>query len=97
MPTLELAIERGYINSEEARVLSVGIKKQHFKAGELKEELGALSARQRTHLVSKMKESGFIRPLKENGRTYSVSFMNNFLMRSLIQVLEKEDFIPAIN
>ncbi|KPD24301.1 MULTISPECIES: Fic family protein [Idiomarina] len=97
VPTLELAIERGYINSEEARVLSVGIKKQHFKAGELKEELGALSARQRTHLVSKMKESGFIRPLKENGRTYSVSFMNNFLMRSLIQVLEKEDFIPAIN
>ena len=59
MPTLELAIERGYINSEEARVLSVGIKKQHFKAGELKEELGALSARQRTHLVSKMKESGW--------------------------------------
>jgi len=97
VPTLSLAIDRGYLNNEEARVLSVGIKKQHFKAGELDAALEGLTTRQRTHLLSKMKESGFIRPLKENGRTYSVSFMNNFLMRSLIQVLEKEHFIPAIN
>ncbi|MDQ2077750.1 Fic family protein [Marinimicrobium sp. ABcell2] len=97
VPTLSLAIDRGYLNNEEARVLSVGIKKQHFKAGELDGALEGLTIRQRTHLISKMKDSGFIRPLKENGRTYSVSFMNNFLMRSLIQVLEKERFIPAIN
>ncbi|MGL6162417.1 Fic family protein [Microbulbifer sp.] len=97
VPTLKLAIERGYINNEEARVLSVGIKKQHFKAGELDEALKGQTARQRTHLIAKMKEAGFIRPLKEKGRTYCVSFMNNFLMRSLVQVLEKEQFIPAIN
>lgn len=97
VPTLNLAIDRGYLNNEEARVLSVGIKKQHFKAGELDSALEGLTTRQRTHLISKMKDSGFIRPLKQNGRTYSVSFMNNFLMRSLIQVLEKEQFIPAIH
>jgi Fic family protein len=97
VPTLDLAIDRGYLNNEEARVLSVGIKKQHFKAGELDGALEGLTTRQRTHLISKMKDSGFIRPLKENGRTYSVSFMNNFLMRSLIQILEKEHFVPAIN
>lgn len=97
VPTLDLAIDRGYLNNEEARVLSVGIKKQHFKAGELDSALEGLTTRQRTHLISKMKDSGFIRPLKTNGRTYSVSFMNNFLMRSLIQILEKEHFIPAIN
>jgi hypothetical protein len=94
---LHLAIERGYINKHEAKVLSVGIKKQHFKAGELDDALHGLTARQRTHLISKMKDSGFITPLKENGRTYCVSFMNNFLMRSLIQILEKENFIPSIN
>lgn len=97
VPTIDLAIERGYLNSDEAKVLSVGIKKQQFKAGELDSALGELTKRQRTHLIKKMKDSGFIRPLEQNGRTYSVSFMNNFLMRSLIQVLEKEKFIPAIN
>lgn len=97
MPTLELAKDRGYLNGDEARVLRVGIKKQQFKAGELDEALEGFSVRQRTHLIAKMKDAGFIRPLQKNGRTYSVSFMNNYLMRSLIIVLEREDFIPAIN
>lgn len=97
VPTLDLAKERGYLTKEEARVLSIGIEKQHFKAGELDDTLDSLTVRQRTHLIAKMKDAGFIRPLKPNGRTYSVSFMNNYLMRSLIQVLEREDFIPAIN
>lgn len=97
VPTIDLGIERGYLNKDEAKVLTVGIKKQKFKASELDDVLENLSTRQRTHLISKMKESGFIKPLEKNGRTYYVSFMNNFLMRSLIQVLEKENFIPPIN
>ena len=97
VPTINLGAERGYLNKEEAKVLNIGILKQSFKANELDEAFEGLSSRQRTHLISKMKESGFIRPLKENGRTYYVSFMNNFLMRSLIQILEKENFIPAID
>jgi Fic family protein len=97
VPTINLGAERGYLNKEEAKVLNIGILKQSFKANELDEAFEGLTSRQRTHLISKMKESGFIRPLKENGRTYYVSFMNNFLMRSLIQILEKENFIPAID
>jgi len=97
VPTINLGIERGYLNRQEAKVLNIGIKKQMFKANELDEALGGLNSRQRTHLISKMKASGFIRPIEPNGRTYTVSFTNNFLMRSLIQVLEKENFIPPIN
>jgi Fic family protein len=97
VPTIKLGAERGYLNKEEAKVLNIGILKQSFKATELDEAFEGLSSRQKTHLIAKMKESGFIRPLKENGRTYCVSFTNNFLMRSLIQVLEKENFIPAID
>ena len=97
VPTIKLGAERGYLNKAEAKVLNIGILKQSFKATELDEAFEGLTSRQKTHLIAKMKESGFIRPLKENGRTYCVSFMNNFLMRSLIQVLEKENFIPAID
>ncbi|MBU2986516.1 Fic family protein [Saccharophagus degradans] len=97
VPTIKLGIERGYVNKQEGKVLNIGIKKQKFKANELDETLNGLTERQRTHLISKMKENGYIRPLKKNGRTYYVSFMNNFLMRSLIQILEKENFIPPIN
>lgn len=97
VPTIDLAADRKYINAEEAKVLNLGIRKQEFRAGDVDTVLPDLTARQRTHLISKMKESGFIRPIKTGGRAYCVSFMNNFLMRSLIQILEKEKFIPAIN
>jgi len=97
VPTIKLGAERGYLNKAEAKVLNIGILKQSFKATELDEAFEGLTSRQKTHLIAKMKESGFIRPLKENGRTYCVSFMNNFLMRSLIQVLKRENFIPAID
>ncbi len=97
LPTIELGIKRGYLNQVEANILSIGIKLQKFKATDLDETLKKLSTRQRTHQLAKMKESGFIKPLKENGRTYYVSFKNNFLMRSVISVLEKEGFIPPID
>lgn len=97
VPTINLGIERGYLNRNEAKVLNIGIEKQEFKANELNDVLQELTTRQRTDLISKMKDSGFIRPTKKGGRIYCVSFMNNFLMRSLIQVLEKENFIPPIN
>lgn len=96
-PTLRLAMERGYINRDEARVLQVGISRQHFKAGNLDAALDNLTARQRTHLISKMKAARFICPLKKNGRTYGVSFENNYLMRCLMQVLEKEGFVPPLD
>lgn len=94
VPTINLGIERGSLGKEEAKVFNSGKKK--CKASELGEALDGLTPRSRTHLTSKMKDSGFIRPLIANGQTYCVSFMNNFLMRSLIQVLEKENFIPPI-
>jgi Fic family protein len=97
VPTINLGVKRGYLNKDEAKVLNIGIKKQKFKAIELEQALDGFTPRQRTHLISKMKDSRFIQPLTENGRTYCVSFTNNFLMRSLMQVLEKEKFIPSID
>lgn len=97
LPTLELAIERGYLNKSEAKVLRLGLKKQEFKAADLNEVLSQFNTRQRTHLIAKMKDSGFIRPLKESGRTYYVCFTNNYLMRCLVQVLENTGFIPPID
>ena len=97
VPTIEHGIDRGYLNSTEAKILRIGIKEQVFKAGDLEKAMEALTPRQRTHQIMKMKEAGFIRPIKEKSRSYHVSFLNNFLMRSLIQTMEKEDFIPPID
>ena len=97
IPTIEIGMDRGYLNQKEADILLLGIELQQFKAPDLQRVLKGLSPRQRTHQLAKMKESGFIKPLSENGRTYYVNFMNNYLMRSLIRLLEREGFIPSID
>lgn len=94
LPTVQLGAERKYVTPEELAVLKVAIVKQEFKAADV-EGLG-LSSRQKTHLLQKMKVGKLIRPLKEGGRTYHINFTNNYLMRGLIEILEKEGFIPSI-
>jgi len=56
-----------------------------------------VTSRQITHVISKLKEKGFIKPLEENGRKYYINFVNNYLMRGLIKILEKEGFTPSID
>ncbi len=97
LPTVQLGVERGYLNLTEANILSVGIKLQKFIASDLDGALKKMTPRQRTHQLAKMKDSGFIKPFKDKSRTYYVSFKNNFLMRSVISILEKEGFIPPID
>jgi len=97
LPTVELGLKRKYLTDREAIVLKIGVKRQQFKASDLTSALKGLTSRQRTHQLSKMKESKIIKPLKENGRTYYVNFMNNYLMRGLIKILEQEGFVPAID
>ena len=97
LPAIERGVDRGYLNKLEGSILKVGIRKQQFKATDLGEVMGGLTARQRTHQIAKMREAGFICPFRENGRTYFVSFINNYLMRNLIEILEQENFIPPID
>lgn len=96
-PTIELGLDRGYLNKTEAKILLAGLKKQEFKAADLLKEFPDMSSRQMSHQISKMKESGFIVPLRKGARTYYVNFINNFMMRSLVQILEKEKFIPTLD
>jgi len=96
-PAIILGRDRGVINKEEEAILKMGVERQRFKASDIGEVLPKLTPRQRTHLISKLRANNLIIQLKEGGREYYVSFNNNHLMRSLILMLEHEDFIPPIN
>lgn len=96
-PAITLGRDRGLINKNEEIVLKAGVDLQLFKSSDIEKVLPKSSPRQRTHLIAKLKNNGMILPLRENGREYFVSFNNNYLMRSLIQMLEEEEFIPSIN
>ena len=97
IPTIEFGLDRGYLNKIEAEILKRGVVVQQFKAFDIGTWIAGLTPRQKTHIIAKLKYNGFIHPVKKNGRTYFVNFMNNFLMRGLVRILEREGFIPAID
>lgn len=96
-PAIAMGRERDLLNKQEESILKMGVEKQLFKASDVAGVLPKLEQRQITYLITKLKSSKLIQPLGENKREYFVSFNNNYLMRSLIQMLEQEEFIPPIN
>lgn len=97
IPSINLAHERKTITKLERDLLTKSMNTQTFKAELIKETEPNLSKRQRAHVIQKMKKEKLIMPIKEGSRTYIISFQNNYLMRYLVQTLEKENFIPPIN
>ena len=92
-PMLDLGKKQKYINENEACVLKVGLKYPSFKASIIAADLPALSSNQITHLITKLKNKQFLKPIKEGGRLYAVNFINNDLMKCLVETLIKENFI----
>ena len=96
-PAVDLCDERGLLEKHEAEVLKIGIRKQSFKQSDLDESFKEMTSRQKSHLLSKMKNKKLISPFKEGGREYHINFTNNILMRGLVIVLYMEGFIPSID
>lgn len=96
-PTIKKGRERELITATEEKVLNMAITKQTFKSVDFHNWKLNLTQRQTTILISKLKSRKLISATKEKGREYYVSFQNNYLMRGLIQQLEKENFIPPID
>lgn len=94
-PAIKLSKQRAYISDDEELILKMGVKKQMFKSADIKTLLKIPKPADRSYLIKKLREKNFIKTTKPNGREYYVVFKNNLLTRSLIEMLEKEDFIPV--
>ncbi len=95
-PVLKDAEERRYITPDESAILKKIVSNPDMlvRSGELESVIGEESPVQRSRILKRLKEKGMIAPLKEKGRIYTISFSNNFLLRSLILVLQEKGFIP---
>ncbi|MBL4661475.1 MAG: Fic family protein, partial [Alcanivoracaceae bacterium] len=96
-PAISKGRKRELITAIEEKVLNMGVTKHTFKSADIAALKLNLSTRQITLLISMLKSRKLISSTNEKGREYYVSFYNNYLMRSLIQQLESENFIPSID
>lgn len=95
LPALNLARERQWITAQEEAVLALTARKGVVKAADLSEAMPRLNPAQRTYQIRKMVQSGMLQPVQPGARQYVLGFMNNYLLRGVIQALTASGFVPA--
>ena len=102
-PAIAHGRDRKWLTDPEYAVLNMAIDKGEFRAADIDGVLPTLTTRQRTYLIAKLNDQKMICPVRDGARSYTLSFINNYLLRSVINALEKEGFVqpfvkaPAAN
>jgi Fic family protein len=94
LPTLDFALDRKYITEIEYKILSVVVKKQVMQAGDLKLVLPNKLPAEISRIIRRLKEKKMLQPEKENARKYVLKFESNYLLRGIIEMLDREGFLP---
>jgi len=92
IPSITLAKERETITSQEEKILKVAISKQIFKSSDIAKIFPGKAHTERSRALKKLKKAKLISNLKDNERKYLMRFDNNYLLRSIIEVLGNNNF-----
>ena len=94
LPMLKEARQKEYVTQKEFDILKYLINKEDMsiKSTEL-EKLGIKESKKKAEMIAKMKSKKILMPTKENGRIYTISFANNYLLRTIINILHKKGFV----
>ena len=94
MPALDQALEREHITDMEHKILVIAVKKKELQSADLQELFEHKSAATRSAAIKKLVNQGMLCPFDNNKRKYYLQFQNNFLLRGIMQALDKEGFLP---
>ncbi len=97
LPALDFALERENITKREYDILRTlsQSKAMQIKSADLNKIIGQESPVQRSRIIRRLKDKRMLVPFQENGRIYTIGFSNTYLLRGVIGIMEKNDFIPA--
>lgn len=96
LPSLSRALNQKLITEREYDILKALIqsKDMTMKSADLEKVIGQESPVQRSRIIKKLREKRMLQSLSENGRIYTIGFNNNYLLRSVIETLKINGFVP---
>ena len=94
LPTLKYALEREHITDLEHKVLQYLVNKEDasMKSEELS-QLGINNSKEKSKIMTKLKDKNIIISTTPNGRIYTLKFINNYLLRGVMRILEQKGFV----
>jgi len=94
LPAINSALERKYITEKEYKILKVSVEKQIIRANDIKqlfpEKIPAVISR----YIKKLIDKKMLQPEEDKSRKYVLCFENNYLLREVIKMLDKEQMLP---
>lgn len=93
-PALAYSKQRQLVNDTEYDILHLAVELGHLKSDDISKKYPDMSTRKRSYLIKKLIDGRLILPIKNGARIYSINFVNNSLLRSVIKSLEEKGFIP---
>lgn len=93
LPAIRYAIDRKHITELESKILRRAVEKQFIKSSDLTDIVTSRYSSERSRAIRKLKDKKMLAPLPDSPRLYSIHFFNNFLLRGIIDSLNKEGFV----
>lgn len=94
LPAIDFALERKYITKKEYKILKVAVKKQVIQAADIKQILPEKVPAEISRTIRKLRDKKMLQAEKDKSRKYVLGFENNYLLRGIIEMLDKEKFLP---
>lgn len=93
-PAIDYSLERKTITPIEASILKIAIKKQIFQAQDIKSIFPDKKSSHISRYIKRLQDKTMIFPQEKRGRKYIISFVNNYLMRGVVKMLDEHNFLP---
>ena len=94
IPAIRYSQETGQLDKLDAKLLKRGIECGTFQASDWKDLLPGKAPSEITRIINRLKDRNLLIPDGENARKYVVRFENNFLLRSVMRMLDEKGFLP---
>jgi len=94
LPAIEFSSERKLIIPIEAKILKTIIKKQVIQASDIRNILPDKMPAEISRVIRRLRDKKMIAPERENARKYVLRFENSYLLRGIIEMLDKNGFLP---
>lgn len=95
-PALQDALSNKYVTEEAYNILKLVLDADHqtIQSSDIIPILPNKSSSDRSRIIRALVTEGMLMPIRQGARKYTICFANNYLLRSILKVLDKEGFLP---
>ena len=95
-PALQDALSNKYVTDDAYKILKlvVDAQGQTIQSSDISPIFPGRTSSDRSRIIRALVTQGMLIPIHSGARKYTICFANNYLLRSVLKVLDKEGFLP---